>query len=415
MTTDHDQPAGDRPLIILVSSGYHLWREYLLDQVARAARVWLFLAGEPTWELRYVAGHTVVDTLDAAAMIAAARELAGREAVSGVLCWDEVRMVPASEVARALGLPGGETDAIGRCRDKHLTRVALDAAGVPQPRSVLAASLEEARAAAGRIGYPVVLKPRALGASFGVCGVESAAGLDAGYAEARGATEDGVPYYEAGVLVEEYLSGEEISVDSACVDGRLAPMFVARKLSGFPPYFEEVGHVVRADDPLLHDQGLLDLLQRAHQAVGFHTGITHTEVRLTADGPKIIEINCRLGGDLIPYVASVASGIDAGLIAVEVCCGRQATIARRRSRVASVNFCYPERDCTVEHIAVDEAALPESIDAVGVVARPGQQLLLPPAGHVTSRYAYVVAAGDSAQDCQDAFHVAAKAITLHAR
>src|SRR5215218_2297377 len=92
---------GEPPLIILVSSGYHLYREYLLKAVAGAARVWLFVDTEPTWERRYVAGHTVVDTLDPAAMIEAARAVTARTAVHGVLCWDEVRMVQSAELAKA--------------------------------------------------------------------------------------------------------------------------------------------------------------------------------------------------------------------------------------------------------------------------------------------------------------------------
>ncbi|AUG77906.1 ATP-grasp domain-containing protein [Kitasatospora sp. MMS16-BH015] len=405
----------EKPLIILVSSGYHLYREYLLDLVAGAAQVWLFLTQEPTWEKRYIAGFTVVDTLDVPAMLAAARELSTDRTVSGVLCWDEVRMVQTAELQQALGLPGTPPEAVGRCRDKHQTRAALAAAGVPQATSVLVSSLEEAAAAAAGIGYPVILKPRALGASFGVNAVADAEGLAAGYAEARGAEEDGVPYFDAGVLVEEYLTGEEISVDAALVDGELLPLFVARKISGFDPYFEEIGHTVDAGDPLLTDPRLLDVLTRAHRATGYHTGITHTELRLTADGPEVIEINARLGGDLIPYVGSVATGVDPGRVAVEVATGRRPDTAQTRDKVAAIHFLYPEADGTVAEVLADEAALAEVVTAHGVLAGPGQELLLPPAGHVTSRYGYLVVEGDTAADCERAAEAARRAVTVRMR
>jgi hypothetical protein len=102
---------------------------------------------------------------------------------------------------------------------------------------------------------------------------------------ARQAREDGVPYFRHGIFVEEYLEGPEISFDSACHDGVLMPLFLARKLTGFPPYFEETGHSIDAADPLLPDPELLNVLVSAHRAVGFHDGITHTEVKLTKDGP----------------------------------------------------------------------------------------------------------------------------------
>jgi biotin carboxylase len=407
--------AETRPLIILVTSGYHLYREYLLKLVAGAARVWLLADAEPEWERPYIAGHTVVDTLDPAAMIEAARAVSAGTPVQGVLCWDEVRMVQSAQVAQALGLPGGDPEVLGRCRDKHQTREALAAAGVPQASSTLVTSVTEARAAADRIGYPVIVKPRALGASIGVSGVDGPDQVEAAYQHARGATEDGVPYYEEWVLVEEYLDGPEISVDAACADGELSPLFVARKISGFPPHFEEIGHTVDAADPLLTDAGLLDVLFAAHQAVGFRNGMTHTELRLTASGPKVVEINCRLGGDLIPYVGYTASGIDPGRVAVQVTCGVRPDVTPTRKRVAAVQFFYPDRDVIVAEVTADPSGLPPTVDTLGVLAFPGQRLELPPAGHVACRYAYAVAAADTVEDCMAATQAAHKAVSLRVR
>ena len=405
---------GTRPLIILVTSGYHLYREYLLKLVAGAARVWLFTDAEPGWEHPYIAGHTVVDTLDPAAMIEAAAELTAKAPVHGVLCWDEVRMVQSATVAQALGLPGGDPQALGRFRAKHQTRTALAAAGVPQASSSLVTSVTEARAAAGRIGYPVIVKPRALGASFGVSGVDGPDQMAAAYRHAREATEDGVPYYTEWVLVEEYMAGPEISVDAACVDGELMPLFVARKISGFPPHFEEIGHTVDAADPLLTDAGLLGVLSAAHRAVGFRNGITHTELRLTISGPKVVEINCRLGGDLIPYVGYTASGIDPGRVAAQVACGIRPDVAPTRKQVAAVQFFYPDRDVTVAEVTADLSGLPATVDTVGVLTFPGQRLELPPAGHVTCRYAYAVAAAATLGECAAAIDAARKAVSLRA-
>ncbi|HET9381546.1 MAG TPA: ATP-grasp domain-containing protein [Streptomyces sp.] len=413
--TEPESEQDARPPILLVTSGYHLYREYLLELVAGAARVHLLCDAEPTWEKRYITGWTLVDTLDPAAMTAAARELTGAGAPQGVLCWDEIRMEQTARVQQALGLPGSPPEAVARCRDKHRTRTALAEARVPQAASVLVSSPAEAHQAAEHIGYPVICKPRALGASFGVSAVETPDGLAAGFAEARGATEDGVPYFEAGVLIEEYLRGEEISVDSAVVGGEVVPMFVARKISGFDPYFEEVGHSVDAADPLLTDPALLEVLAGAHRAVGYTTGVTHTELRLTADGPKVIEINSRLGGDLIPRVGLLATGVDPGAVAVAVATGRPLPERPATGRTAAVHFLYPPADCVVREVTVDEDGLPPQTEVVGVLASPGQELRLPPAGHVTSRYAYVITAAADAGTAAAAAVRAAEAVRVHGR
>jgi len=153
------------------------------------------------------------------------------------------------------------------------------------------ASLAEAEAAAAKTGYPLVLKPRGLGASEGVVQVDDASGLADGYRDASSASHPGVPTYERGVLVEEYLDGPEISVDGYVCRGRYQAMFVAHKQVGLAPFFEETEHVVVAADPLLDDRELMDMLAAAHRALGVDGAITHTEVKFTSRGPRIVEVN----------------------------------------------------------------------------------------------------------------------------
>ncbi|MYT03199.1 MULTISPECIES: hypothetical protein [Streptomyces] len=111
----------------MITPGIRAYREYLLQPISRDFRVHLVLAEPPTWELAYLTGHTVVaDLADVDALVRVART------------------VDAAQVAAALGLPGGERRCVERCRDKYRIRAALDAAGVPQPRSVLVSGREEA-------------------------------------------------------------------------------------------------------------------------------------------------------------------------------------------------------------------------------------------------------------------------------
>src|SRR5439155_2829859 len=119
------------------------------------------------------------------------------------------------------------------------------------------------------------------------------------YEIAQAASFAGSPCFEGGALVEEYLTGPEISVDGAVRDGRFEPFFLAHKQIGPAPYMEEVGHALNGADLLLRDDALLAMLRTAHRALGVGTGVTHTEVKLTDRGPAIVEVNARLGGDLI--------------------------------------------------------------------------------------------------------------------
>lgn len=407
----------DNPLLLLIGAGGQRYREYLLAPIAARYRVHLFVEAEPAWERAYLAGWTVLEsmrgTIEAGPMCAAAAELAASEPVHGVLSWDEARILQSAKVAAALGLPGGDPDAVLRCRDKHQTRDALDAASVPQPRSVLVADLDQALAAAADIGYPVVLKPRAMGASLGVVRADSEAELRGRFGFAHDAEIPGSWRYDEGVLIEEYLDGPEISVDSAVHNGYVLPLFVARKQVGYPPYFEETGHVVDARDPLLADPALLRVLSGTHAALGFADGVTHTEFRLTAAGPKVIEVNARLGGDLIPYLGLRCSGIDPGLAAAAVACGDKPSLAASRSQVAAVRFYYPAADDTViGDIAFDTDALPPQIDQAVTLAAPGDVVSPPPKGTLFGRIAFATALADTEKACTAALDAAGAALKI---
>jgi biotin carboxylase len=399
-----------RPLLVLVNSLARTTRRYLLEAISAEYRVWLLQHTEPDWELPFLTGHTVVDTLDPDAMLAAVTAL-GRAGVDGVLCWDEVRIEAAAELATRLGLPG-DPAAIRRCRDKHATRTALAAAGVPQARSIAVADVEAATSAAASIGYPVVVKPRALSGSFGVVRVDGPDALAAAFRHAAGQGITGVSTMDENVLVEEYLDGPEISFDTVRHRGIDSAVTLAHKQLGYPPYFEEVGHVVAAADPLLADAALWDVVTGALDAVGLRDGWAHTELRFTSGGPKVVEINARIGGDMIPYLGRMATGVDPGLLAAAVACGRQPVITPTSRRVAGIRFCYPDEPCTVTGMEITRHLLPPEVDFIEQLVKPGARIQPPPQGHVYGRFCMATVLADSPQQCQNRLDALGKAITL---
>jgi biotin carboxylase len=410
--------ADDRPHLLLISTGWREFREYLLRSIGPRYRLHLFLPAEPTWEHAYVDGWSVLDTLDREGLLAAARELHARNPVDGVLCWDEPRILLAAQVAEALGLPGGDPEMVLRCRDKHRTREALALAGVPQPRSALVRTREEALERAAEFGFPVVLKPRALAGSLGIVAAATPAELAERFAFI-GATQEALApaawRYEVPTLVEEFADGPEISVDAAVYGGRVHPFCLARKELGFAPYFEEVGHYVDAADPLLNDAALGDLLQATHTALGFTDGITHTEIRLSPAGPRVIEVNARIGGGMIPYLGLRATGIDPGLAAAAVACGRPPDLAADRKLAGGVRFFYVSADDTViSSIRFDDSALPPAVDQLVPLIKPGATVSPPPKGNVFDRIAYATAFGATVAECRAALDAAAAALRVNA-
>ncbi len=410
--------SSDQGVVLLIGSGWRPYREYLLQGFARHAPLWLIDERPASWQLPYVLGSSVVGLLDEQRVVAdrqglvdAALKVAQDSKVAGVLTYEELLVTATAHVAERLGVPGLSVHGAQNCRDKFRSRAALAQAGIAQPQYALVHDLAQALEAADRIGYPVVSKPRGMGASVGVVQSTDPESLKAAFEVAERARRAGPPAYEDGVLIEELLDGPEISIDGAVFGGQYRPFCVARKRLGAPPYFEEVGHLVDATDPLATDPALGALLSHAHRALGVHDGVTHTEVRLTTRGPVIIEVNARLGGDLIPYLGKLATGVDPGLVAAQIACGATPSLEPTSRQCAGIRFLYPPQDCRILQVSVPEpAAVPGLLEARAIV-QPGAELRLPPSTHLC-RHAYVLAVASSQAECEAALDRAAALVEL---
>lgn len=415
MTTRRERDE-ERPHLLVIATGWQVYREYLLRSISERFRIHLFHVAEPTWEKAYISGWTVVpSTIDGPGMAEEALRVGEQSPFDGVLCWDEARILPTAYVTEALGLRGGGPEVIARVRDKGQTRAALDSAGVAQPRSFPVTTLEEALEAADRIGYPVVLKPRGLAASLGVVRVKDAAELRDSFdfsIEAKAPDPVGLDF-ATPLLVEEYVTGEEVSVDAVVQEGKVTALYVGRKVLGYPPYSEEIGHLVTGDDPLLRDPVLLNALQDTHTALGFRDGWTHSEFILTADGPRLIEVNGRLGGDMVPYLGCLATGIDPGLAAASAACGLPPDTEPRHARTAGIRFFYPEKaDTTIASVGFDPDRLPAAIEQTSPMVLPGAVVSPPPTGIVLGRIAFAIAVAGSPGECREALEAAETALAV---
>ncbi|NIR41086.1 MAG: ATP-grasp domain-containing protein, partial [Actinobacteria bacterium] len=158
----------------------------------------------------------VTDLTDAPRAAQAVASEIGAGEIGAVIGVDDGAVLVAAELARTLGVPHTDPQAVAATRDKALMRDLLASGGVPQPRSSPAASLDEAAEAAERIGYPVVVKPRTLSASRGVIRVDDERALGPAWERVRTIAD------EAGargpLLVEEFVPGPEVAVEALVGD-----------------------------------------------------------------------------------------------------------------------------------------------------------------------------------------------------
>lgn len=272
------------------------------DFVEAADRLSVDLVIATDGDLALSAGRIVrvvpIDCADPSGAAARFEAETGDLEIDAVVGVDDAGVLVAALVADRLGLPHNSPDSVAATRDKALMRRLLDAAGVPQPRSRVVWSVVEAMEAASAIGYPVVIKPVSLSASRGVMRADDPDAL-------RSAVErlDAIRL-EAGiadepVLVEEFLAGPEVAVEGLVGSDGLEILAVFDKpdpLDG--PFFEETIYVTPSHHQSVVSGGVETIVARAVDALGLAFGPVHAEVRLTADGPKMIEVAARSIGGL---------------------------------------------------------------------------------------------------------------------
>ncbi|MBZ6100816.1 ATP-grasp domain-containing protein [Streptomyces olivaceus] len=248
-----------------------------------------------------------LDTSDLDAVVSACRGLAEGAGLAGITSSSEYFVADAARAAARLGLPAADGDAIARCRSKDLQRAALAAHGVPVPAWTAVSDVAAAVRAADAVGHPVVLKPVSGSGSSGVrlCRDRAETEEWARVLFERATDERGnaVP---ARVLVEAAVDGPEFSVET--FDGDVVT--VVAKHTAPAPHFVETGHDIPAPLDAGASAELGDTALAALKALGLGWGAAHTEIRRSADGPVVIEVNPRLAGGMIPVAVRAATGTD---------------------------------------------------------------------------------------------------------
>ena len=396
-----DDLSAVRP-ILLLGAGTPEFREYVLRQIARVRPVVLIDQTPPKWARPYLAAQAAVDLHDPEAAEAFLMSAAVQLGVAGVTTYMEHFVELAARLTHRLGLPGNSPAAAAACRDKAVTRRLLAEHGVPSASSYLAQDADQAVTIARRLGYPVVVKPRGRAGSAGVLRADSDEDVRAVFHRALVDSVLGLEAWSvAGVLVEEYLRGPEISVETVVLGpGQVRIVAVTRKSLGREPQFQEIGHSVDAADPLLCDPVLAAVVTAAVRALGLSRGVLHVELRLTADGPRVIEVNGRPAGDLIPLLVERATGVNLAQALATLAAGGIPDLAPTRSEAAAIGFLYPEHSGYIERLDVHGALHDQLwLERLVWTRDVGTQVTAPPRASIDDRIAHWVVTGATAADC----------------
>jgi predicted ATP-grasp superfamily ATP-dependent carboligase len=275
-------------------------------------RGWRVIAGasdplSPGFRSRYVAERIVYPppAVSPGGFVEAILEAVKRFGIDLIIPVADAAILPLAgerdRIEALCKIAGPDSHAMSVVMDKGRTLELAAQLGVPVPRSAVAASTEEAIAAARTVGWPVVLKPRASSLypnrnkveAFHVSFASNETELEAEMRSLEGRSE---------VLIQEYCPGGGVGVGLLMDRGRPLAAFQHRRIHEVPVTggASALRESVRLDPTLYsYSVKLLGALE--------WTGLAMVEFKVGERGPKLMEVNGRVWGSL---PLAVMSGVD---------------------------------------------------------------------------------------------------------
>ncbi|MCA9491764.1 MAG: ATP-grasp domain-containing protein [Myxococcales bacterium] len=301
-----------RPVVLVLQPGFPAEVPYYVRGLARRGALVLGVGDMPEGALSPVTREALsaylrVDRLfDAPSLIDAIRRWDLPLKLDRVEALWEMTVDLSAEVREAFRLPGLHPTQAGWFRDKDAMRQVLERAGIRNPRFARARGIEELRAAARHVRFPLIVKPLAGAGSANTHRVDSAAALEA-LIPALGR--------HTTFIVEEFVRGDEYTFDALSHQGEILFHSILRYR---PTMLESRSQEwISPQNMVLRD---LDtpLFRRAHalgrdvlRALRYPGGITHMEWFHTPEDELVFgEIAARPPGGMTGELMNYACDFD---------------------------------------------------------------------------------------------------------
>lgn len=293
-----------------------------------------------------------------------------------------------------------------KATDKSLMIKAFKQFDVPSPWYFDISSYEDLKALEGKVSFPCIIKPTDNAGSHGVAKVNDFKELLDNYEYAHSCSRHGE------VIVEEYLDGPEVSVEVMVVNGVVHILQITDKITTEAPHFVEMGHTQPTSLSEETQDKIRQVATNACLAIGVDKGPAHVEMKITKQGPKMIELGARMGGDNITtHLVPLSTGIDMVGSTIKVALGEEPDITPTLHCGSAIRY-FKVPFGTIKAIENVEAAkqIP-GIKQITFTKEIGAEST--PIQCSNDRIGFVIAQGRSAEEAALACEKAMNTIKIH--
>lgn len=304
--------------------------------------------------------------------------------IDGVLTFAEMLLKVVSEICSSIGIDYMDDKTIDRVQNKALQRKRLEEKGIPIPRFFEVESDKDLEMASEKIGFPSLLKPNFGGGGYGIFEVQNYDELVSKYKEHLAKYENIIVEGKQSTFnLEEKMIGENwhekegladyASVESIVINNEVFNLAVTDRTHLNKP-FRESGYITPTSLNEKYIKQLYKITEDALTALELNNIMTHTEIKFTKEGPKIIEVNARPGGTT-PFRINNASNGEYDLFyqLAKLSLGEnvQTNVDFQKFAASKVSLC-PEGEWCIKEIDFSELENIESLDLKIPIAKEGQ-------------------------------------------
>ena len=227
----------------------------------------------------------------------------------------DTAVVTVNYVASRMGLRSNPDDYSEVTTNKYKMRQCFLDNDVPSPKFALVENL--ARYQIVGFKFPLIVKPTDRSGSRGVEKVLDPVQLEEAILRAQNES------FEHKAIIEEFVTGREISVESISNKGQHTILQITDKVTTGAPFFVELEHHQPSSLPEDIKDRVREIVLKALDALHIQYGASHSELKITEDGDiRVIEIGARMGGDFIgSNLVQLSTGYDFLKGVIEVALG----------------------------------------------------------------------------------------------
>ena len=257
--------------------------------------------------------------------------------IDGIISIASDAAVPTvNYVAGKMGLTCNSFADAAVCTDKYKMRRRFVEFGVSSPKFVISDSdyaIEDFR-------FPVIVKPTDRSGSRGVKNIEQPEELSMSVKRAQNES------FSHQAIIEEYISGSEVSVESISWNGNHHILAITDKVTTGAPYFVELEH--HQPSCLASDvqEKIKSETIKALNALNIRFGASHAEFKITEHGEVFaIEVGARMGGNFIgSNLVELSTGYDFVKAVIDIALGKFEEPSIKQTKCSGVYFLSKETE-----------------------------------------------------------------------